>query len=473
MGPNPLFPQLKFLTAPSHASIGSIMIIGSMRVGLILDSNYFLHYRGPESIRWNELVSGTTEIRLLVIPPVVDEIDRKKWNGKTSKEKNRARDVTSKLKKWFLDNQPPSLANGIGIDRVRKQTLPQVSGLDQETSDDQIILYSLELSKEFDKTIIVTHDFGLQDRAKDHGLDYMELDDIYALADELDPMEKELATARKELQKFRDRTPKLNVLFSSRELHQKFKLQPVAPLTKKELIAAGEQIRVTRPLNLSSVEKADVAVDKDDLAKQIAKMVAGANSAFGPSAADWARYNENLNSFYKKYEKYLLEKNAYDELCGRTLEIELVLENIGTSPASNINIALHFPISKTASLVLKRDFPDEPEAPSAPSKPKGFLENFANQNGIGNFNHSYFNLPVVAPRAGRDSVSDPSIRPTNSFDVEFNVDALQHLQQKPAKKMRLTFPSIDAAESFQISWTAISNEQPEPQTGTLDVIILK
>lgn len=425
------------------------------RVGIILDSNYFLHYHGPEGVPWKDLVSEA-EICLLVVPPVAGEIDKKKWDGKTDKERNRARDITLNFKKWFHAEKLPALQSGITIERVRQRDLSHV-GLDANNPDDLILLYSLSLREDYDQIFLLTHDFGLQDRAKDYKLKCLELEDRYRLQSEPDPVEKELADARRELQKFKDRTPKLALSFPAGERHLEFPVKTVAPLSKLELKSALNELKLKHPLRAArSIQNSQSSLEL------LAQM-------FGPTAEVWARYNADMEDFYKKHEQYLLAKNEYDALTARTLKIFLNLGNAGTAKASNIRIDLHFPISKTATLVKEKDFIEAPKLPALPREPEGITSSIFTD--VNSFMPSL--RPIVPHRLVRDVVSDPDIRPTNSFDVSFKVEALQHCGHQEIKRLYLTFPSVEAAESFQIAWSVICDEQPEPTKGSLNVIVCK
>lgn len=443
-------------------------------LALILDTNYFLHFQDPESIAWLDLFQDHTKISLLVVPPVVEEIDHKKWSGKTNKEKNRAKDVTAKFKMWFHEDKDPSLQKGVSIERIKKASLDGGKDLDPAIPDDAILLYALRLQPSFDRIIILTHDFGLQDRARDYNIDYFELSDKFQRAVELDPTEKELVEARKELQKFKNRSPKLELFFTDSKKHQEYSLKYMPLFSEKErerrLVIAKEKY----PLHKfeSEISFSKKSKSENGLTQFVETLGAFQQLTSQPTAQDWAEYNQQLEEFYNDCEQYILEKNIYEELVSRTIEIDLVLVNDGTAPASEININLYFPVSVSTTLVYADDFMEAPQLSQAPEKPKGLAHRLALFGQSPLYNGDMF-IPSFNSNKdfGRDNVSDPDIRKTRSFDVSFKVDTLQHHLQQNIKRLCLTFPSIEEAKSFQIQWTVNSNEQIEPRKGTLDVII--
>jgi hypothetical protein len=70
------------------------------------DSNFFLEFRWASDLPWQELESDASaapsDVRLLIPPTVITEIDRFKTRGNDRKAK-RARDVSALFRKALLD----------------------------------------------------------------------------------------------------------------------------------------------------------------------------------------------------------------------------------------------------------------------------------------------------------------------------------------------------------------------------------
>jgi hypothetical protein len=429
-------------------------------IGVVLDSNYFLHFHSVEAIKWREFIEGQGNIILLVTPPVSGEIDKKKWSGKTEEERSRAKESTSKFKQWFHDQKLPALPNGISIEKVKYDS--NISSSTATSPDDQLLEYCLQLRSKYDRILILTHDFGLQDRARDLGLEYLELPETDQRKSSLDPLKKELLEAQKELKNVKDRLPKVRVHFGDDEPIKKIPLpKAFTPLTDAEISKKVVEIQSNHPLH--NFDK------QDDGDKSV---LVNGRSLFEIEKDKWDKYNSELQQFYSDYEGYLYKLNEHSDLVSRTIKIDLFVENYGSAPATEVYINLHFPVAENVRAFDQESFPSEPEQPRLPQKPMSMLEMMA--RGFGFNNNSLSSLlserMLRSPNITPSNVSGLNIKKTRSFDIDFEIRSLKHHSSQAIESIYLTFHSAQEAKSFQIEWEAISDEMPFHDRGSLPVV---
>lgn len=428
------------------------------KTAVILDSNYFLHFLPPEAIKWREYFSAQDKVTLLVIPPVVAEIDRKKWDGKSEFERNRAKDITSKFKSWFHEEQLPSLSNGITIERLKANNGYAVST--QLSPDDQILEYASKLKSDYDKVIILTHDFGLQDKSKDLGLEYLELPDTAKRKGEVDILKKELLETQKELRNLKNRVPKLKIQFRHKKETHAFLNTKFNPATNEEFSQKLLEMQTAIPLlNISTLKSSNNH-----------GILINGKTIYEIDKEKWEKYNENLNEFYTEYTDYLRKLDTHLNMLSRTIEIELNVENYGSAPASEIQINLNFSSANAVEVFDEESFPKSPEEPLAPKKPDArfdWISNITSRNPL-NYLTNFSQYSNIEP----SNMSGLIVSKNRGFDISFNVRSLKHLSNENIEKIFIVFPSAIEAASFQIEWKALSNEMPTHDNGYLTVLLL-
>lgn len=435
------------------------------KTGIILDSNYFLHFHSPESINWIEIIGERCSIVLMVIPPVSSELDRKKWDGKSENERNRAREVISKFKTWFHDGNLPTLSEGVNLEKLKPIPL-NVGSSSNQSPDDQILEYAINQKSHYDRILVLTHDFGLQDRLKDQSIEYIELPDIYMRKSELDPVKKELIETQKELNKFKNRIPKIKIQFSDNQLNKKISMpESFIHLSDEEISKKTSEIMEQFPLY--------------DFAKITAKndrgILVNGKTLFEVDKEKWTKYNSELSDFYSRFKAYLYKFDDYNSILSRLVKIDVKIENCGFAPATEVYINLHFPVADNVEAFDEDNIPSEPKQPSPPSRPNDVFSIIANINAMNSWkdNSLSYLLNDINPNRPLPNVTGLSIKKTRSFDVDFKIKSLKHHTSEDADSIYLLFPSTDEAKSFQIKWKAISDEMPEHDQGTLSVIIEK
>jgi hypothetical protein len=125
-------------------------------------------------------------------------------------------------------------------------------------------------------------------------------------------------------------------------------------------------------------------------------------------------YNARVAEYHVAYEKYLRDDVAFATIPARTIKLQLIVENRGSCPAEDIHVILHFPDGFT--LHGDEDPPQKPREPVMPSKEM-------------NLGVSMFTTPQFPAYRNLQHLFDPTqpkIRKTNSYEVTFEREKLQH-----------------------------------------------
>ncbi len=452
----------------------------SNQTWVIADTNYFLHFQYPDQIDWNALVSSK-QIILVVPVTVIDELDKHK-NASSAKLRSRAKSTIAKLrdvsrtdtKMWGQDIRVEIAPN---IPLVDMKDL----GLDEGRADDRIIAFAISFAKnretESSRVFVVSNDFGMELKSKGRGIRLLALPDDLALAGELDPLEKELRDLKKQNAALTSRIPNLSVTMNESGSRFDTTLSPVPNLTDDEIELRVAEVKKLNPLHVEAPITVDVK-DKEvssqyniDLQK-ISAAVSALQGLGRPSKEQWEQYNSKLEHFYREYRDYLRQEQAHKELVGRSIFLNLDIENAGTTPASDVRVILHFPDG--FQLIEYEDFPEAPNAPLAPREPR--LHSLAEMISMNHLMQSGLSRPIPGLSSleiNREppNVSGFSIKPTNSFEVKFNVRKVMHGDPIFLRCLVVIFDSAAEAHSFAIDSKIICDELPEPSHSQLHVIV--
>ena len=184
------------------------------------------------------------------------------------------------------------------------------------------------------------------------------------------------------------------------------------------------------------------------------------------------RHNARLEEFYARYETYLRNLNGFNEVTSRTIQLDVVLVNRGTTPASDIDIYMHLP----DGLEVLEEVDDKvPVEPVAPLRPMSRMEESLSQIAqltlgppAGLFDR---HLGLGPGNAVPRNVSGPTIRRTNSFEVRVHVRDLKHNLQVTLDPLFVRFETQATAKSFSIDYSLYAANVPNPVSDKLHVII--
>ena len=425
------------------------------------DTNILMQYQPIENIDWLTMVGAST-VQLVIPPEVLDELEKHKQDSNSRRQK-RARSVLSrfreiKAKRWEVR---PGVSLSFGRLRV---TDTDVSGfgLDPKSTDHRIITQILlhRLSSQ-NRALFCADDFGAQTRAEEVGVEVLELSETLRLAAEADPKDADIAELQKKVRALEASTafyPELKLEFENGTNFLEYVIHPIAPRSSEGLKLAAEDHLNQFP---AYVPPAKSEVDAKALG------IFGAITNFlssEPSEDEIRRYTKERESYLRSFPAYLYQSERTRVTLSLTLPLPIKISNAGKAPAVGVRVWIHFPDGFVIPEKALR-VPDPPKAPIRPRRDaefilKGLSEPF---------------LPLVPhqslPGAGmsRSNVSSPSIKKTNSYEVEQRVDKLLHTGSILLSTFQICFESVGDVKPFTIGYKLIAENTPEPFEGQLHV----
>jgi len=175
------------------------------------------------------------------------------------------------------------------------------------------------------------------------------------------------------------------------------------------------------------------------------------------------KYNKELDAYFENYEKFLNKRMEYEGKRNLSINITIFLLNNGNTPAEDVDIHLHFPDG--FELINLDDFPSPPKEPKPPYKPKSRFD----FEGMGLSTH-FPNLYPSFPSSPKIEISKPSIRKTNSYDVDFQKNYLKHHYRIKLDTLVLIYERFEDKQNFKIEYVISAANMPEIERGTLNII---
>jgi rRNA-processing protein FCF1 len=422
---------------------------------IFIDTNIFLHFENFEQIDWLK-VCNSDSCKLVISPIVIDELDKHKIaNNKVGKK---ARKVLNKIEELLANNES-AINNGVLVEVLNvkpNKTIYEEHDLNFEEQDHRLfasmILYQKTNSNH--NISICTDDIGPRIRAKQYGFSSIKLDDKYRLPYEASEIEKKIKTLEQENILLKNKIPKLHLSFNNNKDLLKLKI-PIEEFTKEEFI--------TKNLHKLEIEVPPMEIDKREPQFNTSLL-----SLMKPTQEQVDNYNDEREKYLNKYKTYLDSLYNYKEMINCSFDIEFYLINSGTVPAEDIDIHIHFPDG--FELVEKDEFPEEPEKPKRPVMAKSKYDLTSFHIPIPN-TLLYPNInPVSNPKRIDELNCKPSIRKTNSYDVDFSRKGLKHNYQNRLNTLVVIFKNRQDIKNFSVDYIVSAANIPIPYKGKLNII---
>ena len=419
-----------------------------------------------EEIPWKDLlIEKYSHIELLIVPPVLTELDNHKYSEK-KKVAERARKITNTLKDHLPSNEIKKTKNGLTI------SLSSVDyDKDSRNMDDQILSCLVNLTTQKTETediIAISHDTFLQIKFRQSNIPYFDLGEEYLLPPEPTKEQKELLKTKRELNQFKNRLPKLILKNFNGSNPVKFKLQRSIEVNDEEIVEKVTELKKEYPKYTT----------KSPIENSIGAFASALEAnVFSIRQEQKDKYDKELDQYFDNYSEYLREIQLFENYKGKVLELNLGLDNIGTSPASNIDVFMHITVPKSVMLLDSYDYKElleskEPHEPRPPRKPRGALDALSNLHSMSDLHRSLYTPKLTADmfQTKEINVSSPTIRPTNSYDVNLDVKSVKHHSGEALKKMYLIFPEEEISTSFKIEYKLICDELPQPIESVINFV---
>jgi predicted nucleic acid-binding protein len=426
---------------------------------IFLDTNIFIHFKQFDQIAWDKIVND--DYKIIIAPIVLDELDKHKTNS-NKKIAKRVKNILPKIE----EEQNKTDKKVIILFNIPKEEIFNEYQLSKNQQDHCLLASIIEFGKtnKIEDILLISHDTGPRLRAKNIGINAVDLEEKYLLQEEDSDEEKELKKLRKENSELKNNLPDVILTFDNKEAHKAF---DIIPLNKSEDIYCFELLQPIKkeysPFVLEEITHKnyfDHALN-DLIASQRRIM-----EAIKPSATleQKQKYNNKLESFYLEYENIFKEKYKWDTILSNAVRLDFDVINKGTAPAEDIDIFLSFP--NMVKLLFFENFPKY-EKPKSPYKPK-----YAHDIDMSGSVFSPLNSlpPKEYIRVMDKSCIENTVKygkVDNSSEVHYKcTESLKH-------NLKFSLAPIWAIskESFQIDYKILIANYPKPVEGTLNIII--
>lgn len=428
---------------------------------LFVDTNIFVHYRPLDELRLTELL-GTGDLKVVVPRVTIRELDQLK----TSKQSRRVQDRVRRVLVSLLDAIETSKPLKGGLDVVYYRDNPFETAvknrLSPQWADDLLVASMLNFREEHPQSelALLTADIGPRLTCKEYQLRAVSPDEDLRLNEELSDEDRQVVEDRRRLQKLQSASPRLTFGFeadggvsdnASFVVQKQKTVDELVAEDLRSLIAATPRMRRSTDRPSPDLRGNAISEALHDLQFR------------GPFALDDAQideYNKEVDEYRRDVESSLRSFYTRVEADTRAIEFVLVLENIGSAPADDIDIYLEF----SGQPVLRQVLADSlPRLPKPPEKPKPRVLNPPRE-----WHHKLFT--VHDAMAGYLTEPDPEIYRS---PYETRVDRVKQGMAYKLERLAFQFPSVDAAASFSCRFRVIAANLPDSVSGELHFRITK
>lgn len=432
---------------------------------IFFDTMIFLHYMSLDQLDFNKIF-GPSPHTVLVPRITLRELDTHKNTHGLNRIKKRAENILKKIKQWAEGEE---VRPGVSVEFL--SAMPRVDyaelGLNPDWNDDILVASVLQYKTDHpgdESVILVSQDSGPRMTAFQLDIRVLELPAEYKLPSEPDPVELENRKLAKTIETLENALPKLIVSFAGSEdsgQHARFTIGIPPSLKEEEIAREIEELKTKYPKQCPP-ESATLS-QKQLLLAKITAFTAHQNTI---APEEYERYNRDRDSYITRYEQYMRNRWKWEAAARRSLGFSIMITNVGTAPADDVDILLHFPDG--FRLFQADQLPSAPKEPWLPRKPRTRGQIFADQ--LGNVSNISLNLPSMT---GLKMPTSFSIERTNSYDVKQHFSTIKHNMIVLLPEMGLIFDSYETAKSFSCTYTVQPANLPELVTGDLNFVVEK
>jgi rRNA-processing protein FCF1 len=396
---------------------------------IILDTNIVLHFRRIDELDWCDLAK-VSSCSIVVTPVLMRELERNKVQNPNTRLRERARGAILWIGGLLGNEDPIQLRDGVTLVFAENEPLIDFAEhqLSRDIADDHLIASALDWGRRSGNQIaIATEDTGLALKLRSRPIQRLMPAEEWRLPDAVDAERAEIRELKRELERERNRRPKLVAQFVGGGTKISVSPEPLEAPPTLDCIRAE-----LLPMTFDEYTSAD---DRTEPGVRIY------------SREPVVQYNRELEVFFNEYAAYLARYEAWMELESRTIELGIVLGNVGTSPASNIDIKLSFPIN--VEIMAADDGTDEPAEPVPPSKPH------PHSRAISMVRMTAPRVPSATANLPREGQADIS---WDKLHADYFVGALKHDCANELEPLLVRFADATAMKPFAIQVTITCNE---------------
>jgi hypothetical protein len=419
---------------------------------VFLDTNIFIHFSDFEQLDWQTILDTEKDIVIILAPIVIDELDKHKYN-KNPKIAKRVKRLLPKIETYI--GNPKLCKHGLKFISSRPLEFTFIKNkLDKNEQDDCLLASIIEFSQTLgnnDSVVYITNDVGPRLKAKSLNIDTWKLADEYQLPNEPDETEIKNIKLQNELNDLKSKAPVLSLSFANGSNLMKYKRNSLDHSKQDFIENEMVKVRIDNPY-LVYRDRTEIQTTKPSITFLH-------STPFSLSETQINEYNKDLDKYFIEYQKYAERLFEAFVFKSNTIEIDLVLNNSGTSPALDIDIEIHFPDG--FELFREKDTPKIGNKPTLPYRPKHRFDFSFNLDPIG----------ISSLRATQNvdysNLNQPTIKKTNSYLVSYSVKSLKHNQIFELEKLYAKFENIQDAKGFTIDYKLIVSNITKLITGQL------
>lgn len=443
---------------------------------VVIDTNVILHGKWLEDLLWKDILNKVPN-EILIPYKVLQELDEKKFDPKhCERAKKRLKNLYSLINKKIKSKTNISY----GILKTSFSAGESKQGLNLNSADDCILngILKYEEKNKSQKVILLTFDYSFSLKASAHSVKVKILDSKYYEID--DSKGKEIKKIKSELTTLKNRIPKLKICFEDK------KTEKIISFNYKRVLDSYEKISeyksnllnkyppLTHPDSRPSENKSKINLG--ELSKALERIAEKMNPLLTPSKEEYERYSKEREVYIEKIDLHIKDIQKYDEIHSRAFEFKLLINNIGTCPASSVSVDLYFP-NGFKLIDLDRDTVDEiehpPEPPDPPKKPTPPFVSAMSAATNNNFkSFDYFSTLSIPRRHHKTQNIRPTIEKINSYKFKHpSVDEIIHHNYFSLGRFKIFFDSHKDIKSFQVNCKVHCREFLKPEEQKLHFII--
>ena len=206
----------------------------------------------------------------------------------------------------------------------------------------------------------MTFDLGLTLSAKAgrQGISTLRMPENLLVADEPDPNDNKVKQLEQQIRELNFRVPKLSLAYKDGEQHATFNLPKPISLNQSKVDERLKELKQQFPKSEKTILQDETQLLKNSL-ENVSLLAASAVMGL-ISQEEIDRYNNEVEKYIPLYTTYLARKVGFENTKRRTIRLEIVLANDGTSPAEDIDIYMHFPDG--FQLLEENELPESPKS---------------------------------------------------------------------------------------------------------------
>ena len=443
---------------------------------IAVDTNIILHGEWLEDLPWKKILNKVPN-EVLIPYKVLQELDKKKFDPKhQDRAKKRLKNLNDLVRKKINSKINTSY-------KVLKTSFSSTEfkpGLNSDLADDCILNGILKYEEESSQKItLLTFDHSLSLRASEYSIKEKILDSQYQLKVD-DTKEREIKRLKSELVVLKNRIPNLQICFKDKNtrktmlLNYKSSLDSYEKINKYKNNLLNKYPPLTYPDNRLIESRS--AIKLGELGKTLERIAEKMNPLLTPPKEEYERYSKEREVYIEKIDLHIKDIQKYDEIHSRAFEFELLINNIGTCPASSVSVNLYFP-DGFKLINLDHDTVDEiehpPEPPDPPKKPTTpFMNTVSAATNNNNFKSLDYFSTLSIPHRHRKTKNRLTIEKTDSYKLKHSpIDEIIHHNYFSLGRFKIFFNSHKDIKSFQVDCKIHCREFLEPKEQKLHFTI--